>query len=227
MSASAGVAYAGVRQRINELVADVSDRTGDTVPACPAWRVCDLVAHVAGVVDDVLGGRLEGAGTDPWTASQVESRRDRSVEDVLGEWNGQAPQLEGMLDSFGAAGNQMVMDAVTHEHDLRGALGAPGARDSDAVMIGTDWLITAYQGAAAAAGHPGVRVVASDSGTTWEPSGAAVATVTGSSFDLLRSFSGRRTEAQVRSLSWDGDGDAALPSLAFGPFRLPADEVDA
>ena len=217
----AGAAYAGVRQRINELVDGVSDRLGDTVPACPEWRVCDLIAHVAGVVDDVLGGRIEGAGSSEWTAVQVESRRSQSMSDVLAAWNAQAPELEGFLDSFGPAGHQMVMDVVTHEHDLRGALGAPGARDSDAVALGTDWLLRAYQGASAAAGHPGVRVVASDTGTTWDPEGPVVATVTAPSFELLRTFSGRRTEDEVRSLSWSGDVEAALPSLAFGPFRLP------
>ena len=224
---SAGVAYAGVRQRINELVEGVSDRTGDSVPACPAWRVRDLLAHVAGVVDDVLGGRLDGAGSDPWTAAQVEARRTRPVEDVLAEWNEQAPQLEGVLDSFGAAGHQLVMDAVSHEHDLRGALGAPGARDSDAVVLGTDWLVRAYQGAAAANGHGGVQVVASDGSAAWAPvdDRPVVATVTASTFDLLRSFSGRRSESEVRALSWTGDVDAALPSLAFGPFRLPASSV--
>lgn len=221
---SAGLAYAGVRRRVNELIADVSDRTGDTVPACPSWRVHDLVAHLAGVVDDVTGGRLEGAGTDPWTAAQVEARRDRPLADVLAEWNAQAETLEGVLDSFGPAGHQLVMDAASHEHDLRGALGAPGERSSDAVAIGLGWLVPAFQGAAAAAGRPGLRVVATDrDGTTWEPDGRpAVATVRASSFDLLRALSGRRTEAEIRSLSWDGDVDAVLPSFTFGPFRPAA-----
>ena len=225
----AGAAYAGVRQRINELVADVSDRSGDTVPACPAWRVCDLVAHVTGVVDDVLEGRMEGAGSDPWTAAQVASRRERSLAETLAEWNERAPELEGVLDTFGPAANQMVMDVVTHEHDLRGALGVPGARDSDAVELAVTWLLRAYQMASGGAGHPGVRVVASDTGTTWEPTDdrPVVATVTASSFDLLRSFSGRRTEDEIRSLSWGGDVDAVLPSMAFGPFRLPASSVDS
>lgn len=223
----AGAAYAGVRQRINELLGDASDRAGDTVPACPQWRVCDLVAHVAGVVEDVLGGRLDGAGTEPWTATQVEARRTKLLADVLAEWNAQAPQLEGMLDSFGSPGRQLVMDAVTHEHDLRGALGASGAQDSDAVLLGVDWLMKAYQGASAAGGHSGVRIVASDSGSTWEPGGdrPVVATVTASSFELLRTFSGRRTEAEVRSLVWEGDVDAVLPSLTFGPFRIPTSSV--
>lgn len=221
-AASAGVAYAGVRRRVNELVGQSTDRIGDTVPACPEWRVQDLVCHLAGVVDDVLGGRLDGAGSERWTAAQVAARRDRPLDEVRSEWNAQAEQLEGVLDSFGPPGRQLVMDAVTHEHDLRNALGAPGAHASDAVTIGLDWLIKAYQGAAAAADHPGLRVVASDGAEqSWAPGieRPVVATVTASSFDLLRSFSGRRTEAEIRSLSWDGDVDAVMPSFTFGPFR--------
>ena len=175
----------------------------------------------------MLGGRIEGAGSDPWTAVQVEARRSRSFDEVLAEWNAQAPQLEGVLDSFGPAGHQLVMDAVTHEHDLRAALGAPGARDSDAVVPGTDWLLQAYQGAAAAGGLPAVRAVASDSGKTWDPPERRppVATVTAPSFDLLRTFSGRRTASEIRSLAWEGDVDVVVPSLSFGPFRLPASPV--
>jgi hypothetical protein len=178
---------------------------------------------VAGVADDVLGGRLEGAGTDPWTAAQVAARGDKPTGDVLAEWNSIAPQLEAVLDSFGPAGHQLVMDTVTHEHDLRLALGAPGERASDAVAIGLGWLVAAFQGAT---GAP-VEVVETDGAQrTWAPpSGAAVATVRGSSFDLLRSLSGRRTLDEVRSLSWDGDVDAVLPSIAWGPFRPPADSL--
>jgi uncharacterized protein (TIGR03083 family) len=226
--ASAGAAYAGIRRRVNELVGGVTDRLGDTVPACPQWRVRDLVAHLAGVVDDVLGGRLEGAGSDHWTDAQVVARRDRDVDELCAEWNAQAEQLEAVLDTFGPPGRQLVMDAATHEHDLRGALGAPGARDSDAVRIGVDWLLTAFQGATTAGGHPGLRVVATDgAGATWVPpiERPVVATVSGSSFDLLRTFSGRRSEAEVRSLHWDGDVDAVLPSLTWGPFRPPAQSL--
>ena len=219
---SPGRAYAGVRRRVNELVAETADRWGDTVPACPEWRVHDLISHVAGVCDDVLGGRLEGAGTDPWTAAQVAARRERSLSEVLAEWNAQAEQLEAVLDGFGPPGHQLVMDTVTHEHDLRNALGAPGARDSDAVVIGLDWLIKALQSSADAAGHAGLRVESTDGAeASWVPKieRPVVATVRGSSFELLRAFSGRRTELEIRSLSWDGDPDAVLPSLTFGPFR--------
>jgi hypothetical protein len=34
-----------------------------------AGSVHDVVAHLAGTVTDVLGGRLDGVGSDPWTAA--------------------------------------------------------------------------------------------------------------------------------------------------------------
>lgn len=213
---SPAVAYAALRQRVNELVADVSDRWNDTVPACPEWRVHDVVSHLSGVVDDVLGGRLEGAGSDPWTAVHVDTRRERALPEVLEEWNGRSPELEAVLDSFGPAGHQLVMDAVTHEQDLRGALGVAGTRDSDAVALGLGWLVTTFQGAGGR-----LSVTATDLGRSWPVEGA-VASVSGPAFELLRAMSGRRTEAEIRALDWEGDVDAVLPSFTFGPFRLPA-----
>lgn len=215
-----GTAYAGIRSRVTALVEGLDEtKTTAKVPACPEWRVHDLVAHVTGVVDDVVGGRLEGAGSAPWTAAQVEARRDRATNDVLIEWTGLAPQLEVILDSFGPAGRQAVMDAVTHEHDLRGAIGAPGARDSDAVDIGVGWLLEAVVGAGAMNGHPPIRLRTSD-GREWSSSGSEpVATVTASPFELLRACSGRRTVEEIRALDWEGDVDAAMPSFTFGPFR--------
>lgn len=214
-----GAAYAGCRQRITALVEGIDDEVRRrTVPACPDWRVHDLVAHVAGVVDDVMAGRLEGGGTDPWTAKQVEARRDRPTAEVLGEWNHLAPQLEAILDSFGAPGRQGVMDVVTHEHDLRGALGSPGSRDSDAVLIGAGWIGEAITRAAAAAGHPVIRLCTTD-GRQWTGgSGEPVATLTATPFELLRACSGRRSSDEIRALDWVGEVDAVLPAFTFGPF---------
>ena len=45
-----------------------------------------------------------------------------------------------MADQFGRSGAQLVTDAATHEHDIRGALGRPGARDSDAVEIAFQYV---------------------------------------------------------------------------------------
>jgi uncharacterized protein (TIGR03083 family) len=212
-----GDAYAGCRARIAGLTADL-DAAGAAarVPTCPSWTVHDVVAHVAGVVDDALNGRLDGVATDPWTAAQVEARRDRSIPEMLGEWDAQAPGFEGILDQIGDPGRQAVTDVVTHEHDIRTALGAPGSRDSDAVGIGLGfaafWLV-------ASAADQGVTLrIEADGADAVGPDDAATV-LAGDPFTLLRAITGRRSVDQMRELRWAGDREAALAAFTFGPFR--------
>jgi len=215
-----GTAYASTRHRISDLVADPA--TGDaarTVPCCPAWSVHDVVAHLAGVVDDVLAGRLDGVATDPWTAAQVELRRGRPLAEVVDEWNALAPQFEQFLDSVGPPGAQAVADIVTHEHDIRQALGSPGARDSDALAIGLDFIAPGLRESARQRGiaPPGLRT---PDGRAWPEPGDG-ASVIATAFDLVRASTGRRSVAQLRALDWQGDVEAVLPAFTFGPF-VPA-----
>ena len=93
------------------------------MPACPEWSVHDLVAHMTGVPDDALNGRLDRVATDPWTAAQVERARDMSVLELVARWSEQGPVFEGF-----PLPPEAVVDITTHEQDLRGALDCPGAR---------------------------------------------------------------------------------------------------
>jgi hypothetical protein len=121
-----GDAYRGARLRVNALVVDTDDVALDTIaPATPEWRVRDLIAHLAGVTADIVNGNLEDVGTDEWMARRVEQRRDRSIDELMAEWNEHAPTVEAMAGEFGRAAGQLVSDATAHEHDVRGALGAP------------------------------------------------------------------------------------------------------
>jgi hypothetical protein len=98
------------------------------------------------------------------------------------------------------ARSQMVMDAVTHEHDLRHALGAPGERDSMAVRAGLAWLMSWC--------------------TRTNPATAsAIAAVGASDFDVLRSLTGRRSAAQMVALGLPAD--AMIQLQAGSPFRAP------
>src|SRR4051812_26114833 len=115
-------AYVGCRVRITELTAGLDDaRASLPVPTCPEWTVHDVVAHLAGVVDDVLAGRIDGLATEPWTAKQVVARRASPIDQLLGEWAACAPDFEPLLDASDR-GAQAVADIVTHEHDVRTAL---------------------------------------------------------------------------------------------------------
>src|SRR5918911_3351769 len=135
-------AYAETRARIVELVTAPGVGLDAPVPATPEWRVRDVVAHLVGVCDDIASGNLEGVTTPPWTAKQVEKRKDASIDALIEEWARAAREVEAMIPMFpGHSGPQLVSDVVTHEHDLRGALGQPGARDSAATRVGVEFMV--------------------------------------------------------------------------------------
>ena len=108
-----------LRSRGTEAVADVQ------VPGCPEWTVHDVLAHLAGVEADVLAGRLEGVASDPWTSAQVDARRSLSLDEILDEWDENGPKVEAMAGAFGDAAVQWTMDCLTHDADVRGAIGEP------------------------------------------------------------------------------------------------------
>ncbi len=88
--------------------------------------------------------------------------------------------------------SQMVMDAVTHEHDLREALGEQGARDSAAVDVALAWLRSEFA-------------------TRFSTVTADPFTVDGvDSYELLRSLTGRRTTAEMDALGLGGAGISAM-----------------
>ena len=104
-----------VRALVNNQNADVP------VPACPGWTVKDVVAHLAGVFDDIQRGNLEDATTDAWTAAQVEKRRDRSLSNIGADWHVQVHTHPHVF--IGNYVQHLVADMLCHEFDIRGAIG--------------------------------------------------------------------------------------------------------
>jgi uncharacterized protein (TIGR03083 family) len=189
------------------------------VPACPGWSVKDVYAHLAGVADDALAGRLEGRGTDPWTARQVAARRDRGLGDVCEEWTRTGPMLDGRVGP--GTPPQLIVDLCTHEQDIRGALERPGGRRAPQVRFSLEVLVGAFDRGWDAA-HPAVTVVA-DSGRWALGAGAPVATLTASDFELFRAFMGRRSRRQFLALGWTGDGAPFVDDLHA--FTLPSEDL--
>jgi uncharacterized protein (TIGR03083 family) len=194
------LAQAELRARVVELVQTFDPAVFDgPSPATPEWRMRDVLAHMVGVSDDVVSGRIEGIGSDPWTAAQVERHRGMSVAEMLDEWEEQGPRFEEMLAVTPAEiTGQALFDAATHEHDLRYALGTPGARRSDAMVAGWDWLMDARSRLDA----PAIRYV-SEVGDAVAGAGAPVATVRAPFFELFRATTGRRTQAEIESYEWE------------------------
>jgi uncharacterized protein (TIGR03083 family) len=220
----AGRVYRDLRIRTSDLIADLADgAAGRPVPACPEWRVRDLVAHLVGVVGDVLTGNLDGVSTHPWTQAQIDARREVPVAGLLDEWAAKGPLLESRLDAAPGA-TQLIFDAATHEQDLRVALNRPGV-DPDASAIALRFVARAFP--QAAAGWEPLLIEPTDGGAPFrtgdgEPRGV----LRGTSMELVRCLSGRRTVAQLRQMRWEGDADKWLPAFEWGPFRPPAQPVE-
>jgi len=197
-------AYRSLRARVTEVVrATDPARMEEPAPACTGWRAKDVLAHLVGVPADVAADRMEGVATDAWTQAQVEARLDVPVDDLLAEWNALGPGFEERLASLpGSIAGQPVFDAWTHEHDFRSAIGAPGAREGDALDLGWAWFVGGHGRTLTAQGRPALRVV-SEAGEEVLGEGEPAATVRASRFDLLRAMTGRRSETEIAAFDWD------------------------
>ena len=235
-------AYNTTRGRIVELV--TSENAGTPAPACPGWSVGDVVSHLSGLARDVLEGRLEGYATPEWTARQVEERRPLALDDVKGEWEHTIAHFAGLLmdpqaanlgaplvTRYGPVTPAMlpaivVTDAVVHEHDIRGALGRPGARDSEAVGIAMRSHVALLRFIGAARKLPDLELVASDTDQRWRVGrGEPAATLFAPAFELFRATGGRRSGGQIAAMGWAGDSQGWLDHLVMGVYSVPATDL--
>jgi uncharacterized protein (TIGR03083 family) len=208
-----GQLYRESRQRIVELVGTLSPAEAATpVPACPGWNVHDVVAHMTATTEDALAGRLTGPPTDEWTAEQVERHRDDTIADLLGIWSELGPQFDEVISGFKVWPG--VIDAVSHEHDIRGALSRPGDRDSAGVRESAEAVLGWFE--------PPVPIVVHLEDTTigLGPSGGSPLELTTTRFEAIRFRMGRRSRAQLAAMEWKGDPSPVLDTLVvFGPAR--------
>jgi len=112
-----------------------------------------------------------------------------------------------------------VLDVATHEHDIRGAVGEPGARDSEVVRLGADRLLTWMQPPVA------LRVTVEDDTYDLGPEGEAAIVLRTDRFEAFRWRMGRRSRFQLAGLDWAGDPSPVLDHLVvFGPAPVDIDE---
>jgi uncharacterized protein (TIGR03083 family) len=207
------------RARVLELADGLDEDAASTVVrACPDWTVKDVYAHMAGVPADILAGRLEGVATDAWTGRQVAERADRSLPEICAELVELGPRFDEVLAAFGDAMDmRLFIDQWSHEQDVRGTLGRPGARDVPIVAWIVNAMLPSFGEGWGARGLPTVRVVGS-SGEWLLGEGEPALTLTTSDFELARVLVGRRSRDEFLRMGWDGDASAVIDHLHAFPL---------
>jgi hypothetical protein len=204
--------YGDTRARISALVTGLDDTALNTMVAtCPAWSVRDVVAHLAAVAEDIASGpSATGLPTSEETAAQVARFGNRDVAGILDAWAKAAARLDQLAATTGL--KTPVGDAISHEHDVRGAVGRPGARDSAAVWYASDQLLTMLRPPLP------LRVAVEDGQYRSGPDAGDEIVLRTTRFEALRWRTGRRSQVQVVAMDWSDDPTPLLAHLClFGP----------
>ena len=201
------VSYIALRARVIDLLRSTPESSGNiVVPCTPEWTIQQLAAHLVGVPEDVLAGRMQGVASDAWTHAQVEMYGDLTLTELADLLESSAPKIDAIIHNFPQPIiSQFVMDAVTHEQDMRSALGVPGGRDSKAVEVGVGFFLNLIE----VSDPPLFTELTNTSASLW---------------DVLRSLTGRRTVEQMNALGLDGEAIAL--HFPGSPFTLPTETVE-
>ena len=196
-------AYRQTRQSVLELLERTPESSATLiVPACPDWTVQQTASHLVGVPEDLLAGRMEGITSDAWTSAQVQRHAGESLAELRAALEATVTPFDAMLPAISSPSNsQLVMDAVTHEIDLREALGLEWESSSLALSVTKAWLLDLMD-------RRGPSAI------------AAVQSADCSDLELVRALTGRRSASQMDDLGLPGNQIVA--ALAGTPLRPPA-----
>ncbi len=230
--------YDQVRNDISQLVRGLEPQSLETpVPATPGWTIKDVIAHLAADATYVINGDFprqffEAFGEadavvvlNQWTARHLEERKDRSLDQLLEEWNRSSIELAAMMrgdkpwpgDGVVFADRVLLTDATVHQQDIFGALGIKDGRESAGIKISLSGYIAIMGLRLATAGLPGIRFDVGDKSYTAGGDEPA-ATVGASRFEFFRAMSGRRSPQQIKAYEWEGDPEPYLPY--FYPYGM-------
>ncbi len=235
---AAGAYLQGV-DAVSALVEGLDDEALEiVVPACPDWRIRDLLAHLVGVAEDSADGGYFAAAMDAWrtpayaaarevwTAGHVDRHRHRTRDDLVGRLSRYGSDWAGLLRRgaglVGQAPPWLVAapaaDLSVHLVDLAEAIGQPAESGSAISRFGfaayRQWL--------------GQRLIHQqlpallfrDGRHDWPVGrGAPAGTVTAPADELFRMITGRRSRDEIRRYDWSVD---PTPYLAvISPYPLP------
>lgn len=209
--------YRESRERIATLVRAASEeQRACRVPACPEWTISDTVAHLAANAADELAGSLSTVPSDEQTAAQVEQRRGWPLEEILAEWDSAATQIEPLIAAHPFA-IAWINDVLSHEADIRGALGAgrpPAPAWTAALELARPIMVKRL-------GHLGELTILDGEHRFTVGSGHPATTIEVDTYEFWRAALGRRSRAQMAAWKWSGDPEPYLQAIPrFGPTEV-------
>jgi len=215
--------YGEARQRMSDLVIGADATVGSTpIPACPQWTVHALFSHVTGIAADLSARRNPGADVQAWVDGQIAERADRALADVLAEWAEVGPQFQELIERKPAGFGGLLYDLIAHEHDLRGAIRVPGAREGAGLVAAMEMERAMLERDLASHDLPAVRLAAGGHEFVAGDGGVELTLDLGDRadglFELFRALGSRRSRAQLAQLPWQGDLDRFLAALAHMPL---------
>jgi len=117
-------------------------------------------------------------------------------------------------------------DAVIHEADLRGALGADRV-PPDVVSLALRGSIGRWRQILAEARTPTLLLRVPELREWWlgVPDDPGATAVEAPAYEVFRALAGRRTEDQIRAWGWDGDPGPFLRAGLPYPFRRASTQL--
>jgi hypothetical protein len=202
-----GEIWLATRQRVAGLLAGRAPADmARPVPAVPGQTVRDVLSGLVATAADALDGDIHA------TRVAVPDGGRAPDAGLISAWDAQAASVAALVRDDPRAG-RLLVDLVTHEHDLRGALDCPGARADDAVAIAVELLAGEFAARLNAVGVPALRLTCEQWGYETAPP-PCHAILVADRFELFRGFTGRRSAAEVRRWMWSGDPAPYLPYLS-------------
>ena len=212
--------WSATHDRILDLLADQPPSCADRpVPTLDGATVRDVLLHLADSAACAAGGG--DVATTVLRLSSPQPDLTSTLKQLFAGWNS-AVSGAGELTSDGRLLALLITDAVMSEHDLRTALGTPGARDDVAVKVALDELAGRFSDRVAAARLPSLRVTVEQWGTIIGD-GRASCCVVADRFEFVRAMSGRRSAPEISRWNWSDDPAPYLGVIS--EHDLPANEI--
>jgi len=213
--------YGRARDRlIDELRGRWAGEATTPVPSCPGWTVRDVVAHLSGLVADVLADVPPPLGTDAMTSRQVAERAALGLDQICDEWAANGPALVPFLTDVPLRGLGLTADLAVHAHDLAEAVGGIDPPAEETTRTACERYVPALLERAAGLD---LALTVNLEGRKWSAEGGTTPLrLSASPTDFLRCVTGRRTRRQAETtLHWVGNPAGLLDRgfTQYGPFR--------